>query len=58
MVAGPNAVDYVKDLEKSYEDIDDSIYDKFAQAEQEKFDNILVKRYENAYVIHKNLEKL
>lgn len=59
MVAGPNAVDYVKDLEKSYEDIDDSIYDKFAQAEQEKFDNILaMDGTENAYVIHKELGEI
>ena len=41
MVAGPKAVEYVNELETSYEDIDDSVYDKYAQAEQEKFDNIL-----------------
>src|SRR5699024_4549426 len=56
MVAGPKAVEYVNELETSYEDIDDSVYDKYAQAEQEKFDNILaMDGEENAYVIHKEL---
>src|SRR5699024_4422796 len=41
MVAGTKTVEYVNELETSYEDIDDSVYDKYAQAEQEKFDNIL-----------------
>lgn len=59
MVAGPNAVDYVKDLEKSYEDLDDSLYEKHAQVEQEKFDNILaMDGTENAYVIHKELGEI
>src|SRR5699024_10374700 len=43
----------------SYEDIDDSVYDKYAQAEQEKFDNILaMDGEENAYVIHKELGEI
>src|SRR5699024_2256034 len=56
MVAGPKAVEYVNELETSYEDIDDSVYDKYAQAEQEKFNKILaMDGEENAYVIHKDL---
>src|SRR5699024_11194546 len=59
MVAGPKAVEYVNELETSYEDIDDSVYDKYAQAEQEKFDNILaMDEEENDYVIHKELGKI
>lgn len=59
MVAGPKAVDYVKTLDTSYEDLDESIFDKYAQQEQEKFDNILaMDGTENAYVIHKELGEI
>lgn len=59
MVAGPNAMDYVKKLETSYEDLDDSLYEKHANVEQEKFDNILaMDGTENAYVIHKELGEI
>ena len=55
-VAGPNAIEYVKSLDKSYEDIDESVYEKHRDTEQEKFDNILsMDGEENAYVIHKEL---
>ncbi|MEQ6375732.1 succinate dehydrogenase flavoprotein subunit [Bacillaceae bacterium S4-13-58] len=56
MVAGPNAIKYIDGLEKSAEDISDSIFDKQLQYEQEKFDRILaMDGDENAYVIHKEL---
>lgn len=59
MVAGPNAIEYVKGLDTSFEDLDDSIYEKHAKAEQEKFDNIMsMDGDENAYVIHKELGEL
>ena len=59
MVAGPNAMEYVKGLETSYEDLDESLYEKYANAEQEKFDNILaMDGTENAYVIHKELGEI
>ncbi|KIH70136.1 succinate dehydrogenase flavoprotein subunit [Salinicoccus roseus] len=59
MVAGPNAIEYVKGLETSFEDLDDSIYEKHTKAEQEKFDNIMsMDGDENAYVIHKELGEL
>lgn len=59
MVAGPKAVDYVKTLDTSYEDLDEALFDKYAQQEQEKFDNILaMDGTENAYVIHKELGEI
>ncbi|MGO1923864.1 MAG: succinate dehydrogenase flavoprotein subunit [Jeotgalicoccus sp.] len=59
MVAGPNAMEYVQGLETSYDDLDESLYEKYANAEQEKFDNILaMDGTENAYVIHKELGEI
>lgn len=58
-VAGPNAIEYVRSLDKSFEDIDDSVYENYTQIEQEKFDNILsMDGEENAYVIHKELGEI
>lgn len=58
-VAGPNAIEYVKSLDKSFEDLDESIYEKHRDTEQEKFDNILsMDGEENAYVIHKELGEI
>lgn len=59
MVAGPKAIDYVKTLETSYEDLDDELYDRHTKAEQDKFDQILaMDGTENAYVIHKELGEI
>ncbi len=59
MVAGPKAIDYVKTLDSSYEDLDESIYEKAKQTEVDKFDNILnMDGEENAYVIHKELGEI
>jgi succinate dehydrogenase / fumarate reductase flavoprotein subunit len=59
MVAGPKAIDYVRELDESYEDLDVSIYEKAKQAEIEKFEHILhMDGEENAYVIHKELGEL
>ena len=58
-VAGPNAIEYVRSLDKSFEDLDESIYEKHRDTEQEKFDNILsMDGEENAYVIHKELGEI
>ncbi|KKK35707.1 succinate dehydrogenase [Salinicoccus sediminis] len=58
-VAGPNAIEYVRALDKSYEDIDETVYEKHRDTEQEKFDNILsMDGEENAYVIHKELGEI
>lgn len=55
-VAGPNAVEYVSNVEKSYTDLDESIFEKRVQEEQEKFDALLNMRgTENAYQLHKEL---
>ncbi|SDL02450.1 succinate dehydrogenase flavoprotein subunit [Lacicoccus qingdaonensis] len=59
MVAGPKAIDYVKELDKSYEDLDESIYERAKKTEEDKFNNILnMDGEENAYVIHKELGEL
>lgn len=59
MVAGPKAIDYVKELDKSYEDLDESIYQRAKKTEEDKFNNILnMDGEENAYVIHKELGEL
>ncbi|NEM83825.1 succinate dehydrogenase flavoprotein subunit, partial [Escherichia coli] len=59
IVAGPNAMEYVKGLETSYEDLDESLYERHAKVEQDKFDNILaMDGTENAYVIHKELGEI
>lgn len=59
MVAGPNAIEYVKSLDKHTEDIDESIYERQLKIEQDKFDNILAMNgEENAYMIHRELGEL
>ncbi len=59
MVAGPKAIEYVKELDKSYEDLDESIYERAKKAEEDKFNNIMnMNGEENAYVIHKELGEL
>ncbi|RLQ98010.1 succinate dehydrogenase flavoprotein subunit [Falsibacillus albus] len=56
MVAGPNAVKYIKGLEKHVDDISSSIFDRHVQQEEEKWKNILsMDGKENAYVLHKEL---
>lgn len=59
MVAGPNAVKYVKDIERSYKEIDEEIFQKRINKEQEKFDHLLqLKGTENAYKLHKELGEI
>ena len=59
MVAGPNAVKYVNNLDKSYEDLNEDVFTRAAQAEQGKWDNILnLSGTENAYKIHRELGEL
>lgn len=59
MVAGPNAVKYIKGLEKHYEDVNEAIYDKKVEEEKRRFDALLnMKGTENAYKIHKELGEL
>ncbi|NIK78510.1 succinate dehydrogenase / fumarate reductase flavoprotein subunit [Paenibacillus castaneae] len=56
MVAGPKAVEYIKGLKKSAEDIASSVFDRENKRQTDKFNSILkMNGTENAYVIHKEL---
>jgi succinate dehydrogenase / fumarate reductase flavoprotein subunit len=56
MVAGPKAVEYIKGLEKSAEDVASSVFDRDNKRHTEKYNKILsMNGTENAYVIHKEL---
>lgn len=59
MVAGPNAVDYVKHLQKHAEDLPQEIYDARVKEEQAKWDAVMkMDGTENAYLIHKELGEM
>lgn len=59
MVAGPNAIKYIKELDTHYEDIDSAIFEAKVREEQEKFDALLtMKGTENAYKLHKELGEI
>ncbi|WP_138495215.1 succinate dehydrogenase flavoprotein subunit [Paenibacillus pinistramenti] len=56
MVAGPKAVEYVRGLKKSAEDVSSAVYESSKKAEERKYEGILnMDGTENAYVIHKEL---
>jgi succinate dehydrogenase / fumarate reductase flavoprotein subunit len=56
MVAGPKAVEYIKGLKKSSQDISSSVYDSFHKKQTDKYESLLaMSGTENAYVIHKEL---
>ncbi|BAU26942.1 succinate dehydrogenase subunit A [Aneurinibacillus soli] len=57
MVAGPKAIEYIKGLEKSAEDISSTVFDGEAKKQQGKYDSItsMTSGTENAYVIHREL---
>lgn len=57
MVAGPKAIEYIKGLNKSAEDVSSTIFDAQAKKEQEKYDRIMnmTSGTENAYKIHREL---
>ena len=56
MVAGPKAIEYVKGLKKSSQDVSSTVFDRAVKEHQTKFDNLLnMQGTENAYVIHKEL---
>lgn len=56
MVAGPNAVKYIKGLKKHAEDLPEEIYTRREKEEQEKWEAILkMDGTENAYLLHKEL---
>ncbi|CAH1212053.1 Fumarate reductase flavoprotein subunit [Paenibacillus auburnensis] len=56
MVAGPKAVEYIKGLKKSVQDIPSSVFDSFHKKQTDKYESLLaMSGTENAYVIHKEL---
>jgi succinate dehydrogenase / fumarate reductase flavoprotein subunit len=56
MVAGPKALEYIKGLKKSAEDVASSVFEAERAKQQQKYDDILtMDGDENAYVIHKEM---
>ena len=56
MVAGPNAVNYMKGLKRTAEELPSTIFDAAVKEEQQKWDDTLkMDGTENAYVLHKEL---
>ncbi|GIO94993.1 succinate dehydrogenase flavoprotein subunit [Paenibacillus sp. FSL W8-0187] len=56
MVAGPKAIEYVKGLKKSAEDVSSTVFDRVAKEQTTKYEGLLkMEGTENAYVIHKEL---
>lgn len=56
MVAGPKAVEYIKGLSKSAEDISSTVFDREKKRQEDKYADILaMDGNENAYVLHKEL---
>ncbi|MEF3354603.1 succinate dehydrogenase flavoprotein subunit [Paenibacillus sp. GYB006] len=56
MVAGPKAVEYIKGMKKSTQDVSSSVFDGYRKQQSEKYDQITkMQGSENAYVIHKEL---
>ena len=58
-VAGPNAIEYISNIDRSYTDMDESIFEKRKAEEQERFDKLLAMRgTENAYKLHRELGEI
>ncbi|WP_199620474.1 succinate dehydrogenase flavoprotein subunit [Paenibacillus alkalitolerans] len=56
MVAGPKAVEYIRGLKKSANDVDEKFFESEKKRHTEKYESILkMDGTENAYVIHKEL---
>jgi succinate dehydrogenase / fumarate reductase, flavoprotein subunit len=56
MMAGPKAVEYIKGLKKSAEDLSSAVYDREQKRHTDKYESIMkMNGTENAYVIHKEL---
>ncbi|AIQ49156.1 succinate dehydrogenase [Paenibacillus sp. FSL R7-0273] len=56
MVSGPKAVEYIKGLKKSVQDIPSTVFDSFHKQQVGKYETLLgMSGTENAYVIHKEL---
>lgn len=56
MVSGPKAVEYIKGLKKSVQDVSSSVFDGYRRVHQDKYESLLgMSGTENAYVLHKEL---
>ncbi|MCM3717859.1 succinate dehydrogenase flavoprotein subunit [Fictibacillus phosphorivorans] len=56
MKAGPSAVNYIRGLDKTVEDVSSTVFENQVKKDQEVYNNILsMDGTENAYVIHKEL---
>jgi len=56
MVSGPKAVEYIRGLKKSAEDISSSVFDRESKKQTDKYESLLkMEGTENAYVLHKEL---
>ncbi|NBD26172.1 succinate dehydrogenase flavoprotein subunit [Paenibacillus glycinis] len=59
MITGPKAVEYIKGLKKSADDISSSVFDSEKKRQTDKYESILkMDGTENAYVLHKELGEL
>ncbi|MCZ8522402.1 MULTISPECIES: succinate dehydrogenase flavoprotein subunit [Paenibacillus] len=56
MVTGPKAIEYIKGLDKSAEDISSSVFDRYGKLHTDKYEGILkMDGKENAYVLGREL---
>jgi len=56
MVTGPKAIEYIKGLKKSAEDVSESAFSRETKKQADKYESILkMDGTENAYVLHKEL---
>jgi succinate dehydrogenase / fumarate reductase, flavoprotein subunit len=56
MVTGPKAIEYIKGLKKSAEDLSESVFERETNRQTDKYESILAMNgTENAYVLHKEL---
>ncbi|WP_027092373.1 succinate dehydrogenase flavoprotein subunit [Cohnella thermotolerans] len=56
MLTGPKAIEYIKGLKKSAEDISESVFEAERRKQNDKYESILkMDGTENAYVLHKEL---
>ncbi|MDB4868118.1 MAG: sdhA [Cohnella sp.] len=56
MITGPKAIEYIKGLKKSAEDVSESVFDRESKRQADKYESILAMNgTENAYVLHKEL---
>ncbi|TMV45917.1 succinate dehydrogenase flavoprotein subunit [Paenibacillus mesophilus] len=56
MVAGPKAIEYIKGLNKSSEDVSSAVYDRESKKNTDRYEKLMkLDGTENAYVLHKEL---